>query len=102
MNIAILGSGGREHAMCYKLKESKKVQNIFCVPGNAGTAKIAKNLNIDISNFQVLCKEILKHNVNIIIVGPEQPLVDGIVDFFNKKKNINIWTRQICIAIRRI
>ena len=86
MNIAILGSGGREHAMCYKLKESKKVQNIFCVPGNAGTAKIAKNLNIDISNFQVLSKEILKHNVNIIIVGPEQPLVDGIVDFFNKKK----------------
>ena len=86
MNIAVLGSGGREHALCYKLKESKKVQNIFCVPGNAGTAKIAKNLNIDISNFQVLCKEILKHNVNIIIVGPEQPLVEGIVDFFNKKK----------------
>ena len=86
MNIAVLGSGGREHALCYKLTESKKVQNIYCIPGNAGTGRIVKNLNIDISNFQILYEEILKHKINIIIVGPEQPLVDGIVDFFNQKK----------------
>ena len=86
MNIAVLGSGGREHALCYKLTKSKKIQNIFCIPGNAGTGRIVKNLNVDISNFQILYKEILKHNINTIIVGPEQPLVDGIVDFFNQKK----------------
>ena len=86
MNIAVLGSGGREHALCYKLTKSKKIQNIFCIPGNAGTGRIVKNLDVDISNFQILYKEILKHNINIIIVGPEQPLVDGIVDFFNQKK----------------
>jgi phosphoribosylamine--glycine ligase len=86
MNIAVLGSGGREHALCYKLTKSKKVHNIFCIPGNAGTGKIVKNLNIDISNFQILYKEILKHKINIIIVGPEKPLVDGIVDFFNRRK----------------
>ena len=86
MNIAVLGSGGREHALCYKLTKSKKVHNIFCIPGNAGTGRIVKNLNINISNFQILYKEILKHKINIIIVGPEQPLVDGIVDFFNQKK----------------
>ena len=49
MNIAVLGSGGREHALCYKLTESKKVQNIYCIPGNAGTGRIVKNLNVDIS-----------------------------------------------------
>ena len=86
MNIAVLGSGGREHALCYKLTKSKKIQNIFCIPGNAGTGRIVKNINIDISNFQILYNEILKHDINIIIVGPEQPLVDGIVDFFNQKK----------------
>ena len=86
MNIAVLGSGGREHALCYKLTKSKKIQNIFCIPGNAGTGRIVKNLDVDISNFQILYKQILKHNINIIIVGPEQPLVDGIVDFFNQKK----------------
>ena len=86
MNIAVLGSGGREHALCYKLTKSKKVHNIFCIPGNAGTGRIVKNLNIDISNFQILYKEILTHKINIIIVGPEQPLVDGIVDFFNQRK----------------
>ena len=86
MNIAVLGSGGREHALCYKLTKSKKIQNIFCIPGNAGTGRIVKNLDVDISNFKILYKEILKHNINIIIVGPEQPLVDGIVDFFNQKK----------------
>ena len=86
MNIAVLGSGGREHALCYKLAESKKVQNVYCIPGNAGTGKIVKNLNIDISNFQILYEEIIKHKINTIIVGPEQPLIDGIVDFFNQKK----------------
>ena len=86
MNIAVLGSGGREHAICYKLVKSKKIKNIYCVPGNAGTGRIVKNLNINILNFNNLHDVFLSYKIDIIIVGPEQPLVDGIVDFFNQKK----------------
>jgi len=86
MNLAIIGSGGREHSFCYKLKQSPKVKKLICIPGNAGTEEIAENINADISNFNEIHEIIKNKNIDIVIVGPEQPLVDGIVDFFNKKK----------------
>ena len=86
MNIAVIGSGGREHALCYKLKKSNKISNIICVPGNAGTKKIAQNISTDITNFENLYKIFLENKIDLIVVGPENPLVDGIVDFFVEKK----------------
>ena len=90
MNIAILGSGGREHALCYKLKQSPKIEKIYCIPGNAGTGFVALNLNIDISNFEEIYKAITKLQIDYVIVGPEQPLVNGIVDFL-ENKNIKVF-----------
>ena len=87
MNFAVIGSGGREHAICYKLKQSPRLKKLICIPGNAGTKKIAENIEGDISNFEALYEIIKKQNIDIVIVGPEQPLVEGIVDFLNKKKN---------------
>ena len=86
MNLAVIGSGGREHAICYKLKQSPKIKKLICVPGNAGTQKIAINIQEDISNFDALYKIIKKQNIDLVIIGPEQPLVDGLVDYLNKKK----------------
>ena len=86
MNLAVIGSGGREHAICYKLKQSPKIKRLFCIPGNAGTKKIAENINGDISNFDALYKIIKDKDINLVVVGPEQPLVDGLVDYLNKRK----------------
>ena len=86
MKIAVIGSGGREHALCYKLNKSKLVNEIYCVPGNAGTKKIAKNIQIDFNNFEILHKTLINYKIDLIIVGPEVPLVNGIVDYFEKKK----------------
>ena len=86
MNLAVIGSGGREHAICYKLKQSSKIKKLFCIPGNAGTQKIAENINLDISNFKSIYKKIKEKKIDIVIIGPEQPLVDGIVDYLEEKK----------------
>ncbi len=86
MNIALIGSGGREHVLCQKICESKLSKNILCIPGNAGTAKIAKNIDIDFLNFKLLLKTIKNHKIDLVIVGPEEPLVKGMVDFLNKHK----------------
>ena len=86
MNLAVIGSGGREHAICYKLKQSSKINRLFCIPGNAGTKKIAENINEDISNFKALYKIIKKQNIDLVVIGPEQPLVDGLVDYLTERK----------------
>jgi len=86
MNLAVIGSGGREHAICYKLKQSKRINKLICIPGNAGTQEIAENIKEDISNFNILYKIIKEKKIDIVVVGPEQPLVDGIVDYLDKKK----------------
>ena len=86
MNIALIGSGGREHALCQKLLESRKIKKIYCIPGNGGTSDIAINLNIDFLNFNLLYKNIKKFKIDLVIVGPEQPLVLGIVDYLKKRK----------------
>ena len=90
MNIGIIGSGGREHALCFKLKQSKIVDKIYCFPGNAGTNSIAENIDIDTNNFESIKKISLKKKIELLIVGPEKPLVNGISDYF-KDTNIKIF-----------
>ena len=86
MNIAVIGSGGREHSICYKLKQSNKINRLYCIPGNAGTSEISENIEIDPNDFEKIYKTLLKKKIDLLIVGPEIPLVNGIVDFFEKKK----------------
>jgi phosphoribosylamine--glycine ligase len=86
MKVGIIGSGGREHALCVSLKKSNKIEKIYCFPGNAGTSSIAENLEVDLNKFDELKKLIDKLNIDVIIVGPEKPLVDGIVDFLEKNQ----------------
>ena len=90
MNVGIIGSGGREHAITFSLSKSKKIGKIFCMPGNAGTENIAKNIKVDISDFKKIEEEVKKNNIELLIIGPEKPLVDGIVDFF-QDKNIKVF-----------
>ena len=86
MNLAVIGSGGREHAICYKLKQSPAIKKLICIPGNSGTQKIAENIKEDILNFNAIYQIIKKKKIDIVLIGPEQPLVEGIVDYLNKKK----------------
>ncbi len=86
MKIAILGSGGREHAIALQISKSKKLEKLYCIPGNAGTNSIAKNINIGLNNFDKITSFLKKEKVNLVIVGPEKPLVDGIVDYLEQKK----------------
>ncbi|SDR84929.1 phosphoribosylamine--glycine ligase [Gillisia sp. Hel1_33_143] len=82
MNILILGAGGREHAFAYKIAESKNCDQLFVAPGNAGTSQIAKNVNLKVTNFAQIKDFVLKENIEMVVVGPEDPLVEGIYDFF--------------------
>jgi len=84
MKVGIIGSGGREHSICHALKKSQNVKELYCFPGNAGTAKIA--YNIDIKEFKDLKNYILSEKIDLVVVGPEQPLVDGIVDYLEEYK----------------
>ncbi len=86
MNIGLIGSGGREHALCKKIHESKLVNKIFCLPGNPGTSELATNLDVDILNFNKILRIIKHHKIDLVIIGPEEPLVRGIVDFLKKNK----------------
>ena len=86
MNIGLIGSGGREHALCQKIHESKLIKKIICFPGNAGTAKIAKNIKADILNFREIHQLVQFHKIDLVIVGPEEPLVRGLVDYLREKK----------------
>ena len=86
MKVGIIGSGGREHAICTSLKKSNKIREIFCFPGNAGTAGIAKNININLQNFKEIKKFIKNKKIDLIVVGPEKPLVEGLVDFLKNHK----------------
>ena len=85
MNIAVIGSGGREHSICFKLKQSRTINKIFCIPGNAGTSELAQNINIDILNFKNISNFLRNNNTKIVFVGPEVPLVNGIKDYLEKK-----------------
>jgi len=86
MIISVIGSGGREHAICKKISESPQVSKIYCIPGNAGTSEIAENIEIDINNFDEIKNFLIKSKNDLVIVGPEKPLVNGIVNFLEKEK----------------
>ena len=93
MNILLLGSGGREHAMAWKIAQSPKLNQLFIAPGNPGTATLGVNLNIQATDFESLKQAVLKHNIDLIVVGPEDPLVKGVVNFFaadEQTKNIPV------------
>ncbi len=94
MNVLILGSGGREHAIAFKILESDLINKLFVAPGNAGTKKLGENLPIDIADFSSIKEICLLHHIKLLIVGPENPLVDGIYDFIkqdNKLKHIAVF-----------
>ena len=82
MNILVIGGGGREHTLCWKLSQSEQCKNLYAAPGNGGTANCATNLAVAISDFDGIKKAVLEHEINLVIVGPEEPLVLGIHDFF--------------------
>lgn len=89
--VLIIGAGGREHAMAWKISRSKLLGKLFCAPGNPGTSQIAHNLAIDIKDFQAIKQSVLDNNIDMVVVGPEEPLVNGLQDFFikdNSLKNI--------------
>ena len=86
MNVAIIGSGGREHAICDKISRSQNIKQILCIPGNPGTSTLGLNLDIDFLNFNLLYKNLVKHKIDLVIIGPEVPLVKGIVDYLNRKR----------------
>jgi phosphoribosylamine--glycine ligase len=82
MNILIIGGGGREHTIAWKLSKSKQCEQLFVTPGNAGTHQIAQNLSLDVNDFHGIKQVVLENNIQMVIVGPEDPLVNGIHDFF--------------------
>jgi len=84
MKVGVIGSGGRENAICHNLKKSTKINKIFCFPGNAGTASMAENIDFDLSDFENFKNFILNNQIELVIVGPEKPLVEGIVDYLEK------------------
>ena len=90
MKVGIIGSGGREHSICQTLKKSNKINKIFCFPGNAGTQKIAENVDLNLENFENLKNFIYDKKIDFIIIGPEKPLVDGLVDYL-KKFNLKVF-----------
>lgn len=89
MNILILGSGGREHAFTLKLSQSNKVDKLFIAPGNAGTEKIGTNISINPTDFEAVKKIVLEHAINMVVVGPEAPLVEGVHDYFLGDTDLN-------------
>jgi len=93
MNVLLLGSGGREHALAWKMAQSKKLESFFIAPGNAGTSDYGENVNLSLLDFPSVKKFVLENNVNMVVVGPEEPLVKGIHDFFladEELKNIPV------------
>ena len=84
MIICIIGSGGREHAICKTISLSSKISKIYCLPGNAGTQQLAENIDLDIDDFEKVLKFLKQSKVDLVIVGPEKPLVNGVVDFLEK------------------
>jgi len=110
MKIGLIGSGGREHALCEAIKNSENVDKIYCIPGNAGTHNIATNVDIDIQNFNSLKKFIDQNKIDLIVIGPEKPLVMGLVDFLenngiktfgpnkiaSKLEGSKIFTKKLC------
>lgn len=94
MNILIIGSGGREHTLSWKIKQSKHCDQLFILPGNAGTTKLGENINLNPNDFEKVKDLVIEKNIGLVVVGPEEPLVNGIVDYFESQselKNVKIF-----------
>jgi len=87
-NILILGSGAREHALAWKISQSSMVNKLFVAPGNAGTLQVAQNIPLSVNDFETIKKTIIKNQINMVLVGPENPIVNGITDFFENDKQL--------------
>ena len=93
MNVLLIGSGGREHALAWKISQSSLCEKLFILPGNAGTELIGRNIDVSVSDFEEIKNIVLNNNISMVVVGPEKPLVDGIYDFFisdSKLKNVTV------------
>ena len=90
MKVGVIGSGGREHAICLSLKNSSKIEKIYCFPGNAGTSEIAENIALNLEDFENVKNFIIDNKIHLIVVGPEKPLVEGLVDYL-EQFNINVF-----------
>ncbi len=90
MNVALIGSGGREHAIAYKIKESKQLNELFIIPGNPGTDLLGKNINLDSTNHQVIIEFCKNNKIDLVVIGPEIPLVDGLADSL-RENGINVF-----------
>ena len=88
MNVLILGSGGREHAFAWKIAKSSSCNKLFIAPGNAGTALVGTNIDIDLNDFKSIKKLVISHEIDMVIVGPEDPLVNGIYDYFKEEEKL--------------
>ena len=88
MNVLILGSGGREHAFAWKIAKSSSCNNLFIAPGNAGTAEVGNNVEIGVNDFESIKKFVLSEGIEMVVVGPEDPLVNGIYDFFQEDEEL--------------
>ena len=94
MNILIIGSGGREHTLSWKIKQSKHCDQLYILPGNAGTTKLGENINLNPNDFEKVKDLVIEKNIGLVVVGPEEPLVNGIVDYFESQselKNVKIF-----------
>ncbi len=90
MNILILGSGGREHAFSWKIAQSEKCTNLFIAPGNAGTQSLGTNINLNVNDFEGIKKLVISEKIDLVIVGPEDPLVNGIRDYFESDEALKL------------
>ncbi len=103
MNVLVLGSGGRENAICWKISQSSLLRSLYIAPGNGGTGQFGENINIDPCDFKAVKKLVIEKNINMVIVGPENPLVQGIVDFFESDKHLKdvaiIGPNQFCAQL---
>ena len=84
MKLLLLGSGGREHALAWKIAQSQKIEKLFIAPGNAGTASVGENVNIKADDFDGIKSFVLENGIDMVVVGPEDPLVKGVYDFFKQ------------------
>src|SRR5688500_17618078 len=82
MNVLLLGSGGREHAFAWKIKQSKQVDKLYIAPGNSGTQEFGENVKISATDFEAIKDFVVKNQVSMVVVGPEDPLVHGVYDYF--------------------
>ena len=89
VNVLILGSGGREHAIAWKITQSKKLDKLYVAPGNPGTSELAININLNITDYNAIKNVIVQNNIQLLIIGPEIPLVNGLSDKLTNDKNVN-------------